>query len=57
MGGGLVNSWYLFEPIVREIIQKSCGLVPAERTQISPASLGPDVGLLGAAQAWFHRFS
>ena len=57
MGGGLVNSWQLFEPIVRKIIQNSCGLVPVERTLIAPASLGPDTALLGAAQAWFHRFS
>lgn len=57
MGGGLVNSWHMFEPIVSRIIQNSCGLVPAERTQIAPASLGPDIGLLGAAQAWFQRYS
>ncbi len=57
MGGGVMASWALFEPTVREVIQKTCASVPVERTQIIPAKLGPDTGLLGAAQAWFHRYS
>jgi glucokinase len=56
LGGGVMHSWDLFEPAVREIIQTNCGLVPFARTQIAFASLGPDVNLLGAAQAWFHRY-
>jgi glucokinase len=56
LGGGLMNSWSLFEPIVRDTIKKSCGLVPFSETNIGRASLGKYTGLLGAAQAWYHRF-
>jgi hypothetical protein len=31
--------------------------VPFERTLVSPATLGADTSLLGAAQAWLHRQS
>lgn len=57
LGGGVMRSWDLLEPAVREIIQSNCGLVPFEKTQIAFASLGPDVNLLGAAQAWYHRYT
>jgi glucokinase len=56
LGGGVMRSWDLFEPAVREAIQTNCGLVPFEKTHIAFASLGPDVNLLGAAQAWYHRY-
>lgn len=56
LGGGVMTSWDLFEPEVRETVRRSCGLVPYQRTLIQPASLGSDTNLLGAAQAWFHRF-
>jgi glucokinase len=56
LGGGMINSWCLFEPIVREAIRQNCGLVPYQRTIIAPAALGLDTGLLGAAQVWFQRY-
>jgi glucokinase len=56
LGGGVMKSWDLFESRVRQIIQSNCGLVPFEKTKIAFASLGPDVNLLGAGQAWFHRY-
>lgn len=57
LGGGVLKSWTLFEPKVREIIKNNCGLVPHSKTSLSLASLGTDVNLLGAAQALYHRFS
>ncbi len=53
VGGGMINSWRWFEPIVQATVRQNCGLVPYQRTIIAPASLGPDTGLLGAAQVWF----
>ena len=55
LGGGMVNSWPVFEPIVRETVRQNCGLVPYQRTIIAPAALGIDTGLLGAARVWFQR--
>lgn len=57
LGGGLMNSWSLFEGTVRATIQRNCGLVPYADTWIGQASLGQYTGLLGAAQAWYHRYS
>ena len=56
LGGGVMKSWDLFEPVVRQIIKQNCGLVPYKKTRIALASLGADVNLLGAGQAWFHRY-
>ncbi len=56
LGGGLINSWPLFENIVEDIVKNNCGLVPYSDTQIVPAALGKYTGLLGAAQAWIHRY-
>ncbi len=55
LGGGLMNSWRLFEATVQQVIRQNCGLVPYERTAVGLAHLGPDTGLFGAAQAWLHR--
>jgi glucokinase len=55
LGGGVMKSSSLFMDVARKVIQRICTQVPAEKTQISLASLGPDVGLLGAAQAWLLR--
>jgi glucokinase len=56
LGGGMMNSWPLFESAAREIIRNNCGLVPYQETKIGVASLGRYTGLLGAAQAWYHRY-
>lgn len=55
LGGGLFTSGGLFLPAIKEAVRLRCGLVPHEKTAISLASLGPDAGLLGAAQVWLHR--
>jgi glucokinase len=57
LGGSVMKSASLFLDRIHEVIQQNCRLVPHERVEISVASLGPDVGLIGAAQVWHHRFS
>lgn len=56
LGGGVMESWPLFESHVRGIIRQSCGLVPHERTYLRRASLGFRTGLAGAARVWFHKY-
>jgi len=56
LGGGVIQSFDLFEAKVTETIRSTCGLVPFERTRLVPAALGRDVGLVGAAQVWKKRF-
>jgi glucokinase len=55
LGGGVMKSSSLFMDTARSVIRKICTQVPSEKTQIILASLGADVGLLGAAAAWFLR--
>ena len=56
LGGSVMKSAPLFLPRIQEIIRENCKLVPHERSEIALASLGPDGGLIGAAQVWHHRF-
>jgi glucokinase len=56
LGGSVMKSAHLLMGRVREVILQNCKLVPAGRVQIGLASLGPDAGLIGAAQVWHHRF-
>jgi glucokinase len=56
LGGGVMKSSALFMDTARAVIREICTQVPSEKTQITPASLGPEVGLLGAAQAWLLRY-
>lgn len=55
LGGGVMQSWPLFEGRVREIIASNCNLVPYERTRLVRAALGPQTGLVGAARVWLNR--
>jgi glucokinase len=55
LGGGVMKSSSLFMDIARKVIRRICTQVPSAKTQITLASLGQDVGLLGAAQAWLLR--
>ena len=55
LGGGVMKSSSLFMDTARAVIREICTQVPAEKTQLSLASVGEDVGLLGAAQAWLLR--
>jgi glucokinase len=56
LGGGVMESWPLFERRVQTIIRQTCGLVPYELAKLRQASLGANTGLAGAAQVWFHRY-
>jgi glucokinase len=56
LGGGLMRSAALFLDPARAVVARSCGLVPWRRTEIRLAGLGADSALIGAAQAWHHRF-
>lgn len=56
LGGSVMRSAPLFLPCIHQVIRENCKLVPHEKMGIILASLGPDVGLIGAAQVWHHRF-
>jgi glucokinase len=57
LGGSVMNSADLFLHGIREIICKSCRLVPFDKTELTRASLGENANLIGAARVWFHRFA
>ena len=57
LGGGVMKSSSLFLDGALRIVRKICTQVPVEKTNITLASLGNDVGVLGAAQAWIQRYS
>jgi glucokinase len=56
LGGGVMRSAALFMDRTRGVIRQNCRLVPTDKVEITLASLGPDVGLIGAAQVWHHRY-
>lgn len=56
LGGGVMKSGHLFLPEARRVVKALCTQVPAASTMIDCASLGGEVGLLGAAQCWLQRF-
>jgi glucokinase len=56
LGGSVMKSAHLFMDRIHEVIRLNCRLVPHERVDIEMATLGADVGLIGAAQVWHHRF-
>jgi glucokinase len=55
LGGSVMKSAPLFLDRIHEVIRQNSRLIP-EEVEVRLASLGPDVGLIGAAQAWHHRF-
>ncbi len=57
LGGGLMRSRHLFWDQIMETIRATCGLVPFEKVRLVPAALGSDVGLIGAACVWLHRYA
>jgi glucokinase len=57
LGGGIMKSANLFLGRIHQVVRQNCRLVPYERVEISLASLGPDVGLIGAAQVWRNHFN
>jgi glucokinase len=56
LGGSVMLSASLFLGGIRDEIRRNCTQVPAERTEIRLASLGPQAAVIGAARAWHHRF-
>lgn len=56
LGGGVMKSHHLFLGRARQVIHELCTQVPAEKTNITLASLGADAGIAGAAQAWLRRY-
>ncbi len=56
LGGGVMRSSDLFLDRARQVVRQCCTMVPWEKTEIAPASLGADTALVGAAQVWHHRF-
>jgi glucokinase len=55
-GGSVMKSADLFLDGMRKLIRQGCRFVPAEKTELAPASLGDDANLIGAARVWHHRF-
>ncbi|MFZ0479832.1 MAG: ROK family protein [Terriglobales bacterium] len=56
LGGSVMKSAHLFLDRMHEVIRQNCKLVPVDRVDIRVASLGTDVGLIGAAEVWRNRF-
>jgi glucokinase len=55
LSGSVLDSADLFLPEIRKYIGRGCGLVPANKVQLAPASLGRDAPLIGASVVWSHR--
>jgi glucokinase len=56
LSGSVMQSGELFWSKIGATIRANCRFVPYEKTALVPAALGPDVGLMGAAQVWINRF-
>jgi glucokinase len=56
LGGGLMQSYAMFEGEIRRRIRMSCGLVPYDKVRIVQAGLGAQSGLVGAACVWLSRY-
>lgn len=56
LGGSVMKSAPLFLSRIKEVIRKSCSLVPVDKTELTLASLGENANLIGAARVWYHRF-
>ena len=54
IGGGVMRSRHLFWEQMLATVRKSCMYVPLDQVRIVPAELGPDAGLIGAAQVWLQ---
>lgn len=57
LSGSVMKSAALFLDRIREVIRKGCRFVPAEKTELTLASLGDDTNLIGAARVWHYRFA
>src|SRR5215471_7158173 len=57
LSGSVMKSAPLFLDRIREVIRQGCRFVPAEKTELTLASLGDDTNLIGAARVWHYRFA
>lgn len=57
LSGSVMKSAPLFLDRIREVIRKGCRFVPAEKTELTLASLGDDTNLIGAARVWHYRLA
>jgi len=57
LSGSVMKSAPLFLDRIGEVIRRGCRFVPAEKTQLTLASLGDDTNLIGAARVWHYRFA
>lgn len=56
LSGSVMKSAALFLDRIRTVLRTGCRFVPAEKTQLTLASLGDDTNLIGAARVWHYRF-
>lgn len=57
LSGSVMKSAPLFMDRIRALIRSGCRFVPAEKTELTLASLGDDTNLIGAARVWHYRFA
>jgi glucokinase len=57
LSGSVMKSASLLMDRIREVIRSGCRFVPADKTELTLASLGDDTNLIGAARVWHYRFS
>jgi glucokinase len=55
LSGSLLKSASLFLDRIRAMIRQGCRFVPAEKAELTLASLGEDTNLIGAARVWHYR--
>ena len=56
LSGSVMKSASQFMDRIHEVIGRGCRFVPAEKTELTLASLGDDTNLIGAARVWHYRF-
>jgi glucokinase len=57
LSGSVMKSAPLFMDRIRAVIRSGCRFVPADKTDLTLASLGEDTNLIGAARVWHYRFA
>src|SRR5579862_5482416 len=57
LSGSVMKSADLFLGSIRAVIRGGCRFVPADKTELTLASLGDDTNLIGAARVWHNRFA
>jgi len=56
LSGSVMKSAPLFLDRIRAVIGSGCRFVPADKTELTLASLGDDTNLIGAARVWHYRY-